>query len=72
MDYDDARRLRAAIAKQPQIGADSLANQGIRHLVPFEALQILNQRTDLSDATSPSSVMELFWSFEGGGFWNGL
>ncbi|KAL0892967.1 hypothetical protein ABMA27_014637 [Loxostege sticticalis] len=60
MDYDDARRLRATLAKQPQAGADNLANQGIRHVLPNEALQILNQRTDLSDPTSPASVMELF------------
>ncbi|KAJ0177152.1 hypothetical protein K1T71_007161 [Dendrolimus kikuchii] len=60
MDYDDARRLRALISKQPASGAESLKSQGILHVLPNEALQILNQRTDLSDATSPTSVMELF------------
>lgn len=67
MDYDDARRLRALLAKQPSSSVENLNNHGIRHIQPTEALQILNQRTDLSDAASPSSVMELFWSFEGGG-----
>ncbi|KAM3964419.1 RAD50 interactor 1 [Aphomia sociella] len=60
MDYDDARRLRAALSKQPNVAVDNLATHGVRHIQPNEALQILNQRTDLSDTTSPASVMELF------------
>ncbi|CAH0397943.1 unnamed protein product [Chilo suppressalis] len=62
LDYDDARRLRAALAKRPQTSTaiEHLTGQGIRHIQPSEALKILNQRTDLSDATSPASVMELF------------
>ncbi|XP_030035730.1 RAD50-interacting protein 1 isoform X2 [Manduca sexta] len=60
LDYDDARRLRTMLAKSAPPGIDGLSCQGIRHITPSEALQILNQRTDLSDATSPTSVMELF------------
>ncbi|CAG5031592.1 unnamed protein product [Parnassius apollo] len=60
MDYDDARRLRSILSKQPAVGTESLTNHGITHIQPNEALQILSQRTDLSDASTPSSVMELF------------
>ncbi|CAB3253495.1 unnamed protein product [Arctia plantaginis] len=61
MDYDDARRLRAFLSKQPvEEGAENLLNHKIRCIEPRQALQILHQRTDLSDASSPSSVMELF------------
>ncbi|CAG9786222.1 unnamed protein product [Diatraea saccharalis] len=60
MDYDDARRLRASLAKRTSASAEQLTGQGIRHIQPNEALQILNQRTDLSDSNSPTSVMELF------------
>lgn len=67
MDYDDARRLRALLSKQPTAAAESLAIHHIRSIQSSQALQILNQRTDLSDASTPSSVMELFWNFEGGG-----
>lgn len=68
MDYDDARRLRGFLSKQSvEEGAENLLIHKIRSIEPKQALQVLNQRTDLSDAGSPSSVMELFWSFEGGG-----
>lgn len=60
MDYDDARRLRASLSKQPNAAVENLSSHNIRHMQPNEALQILNQRTDLSDSTSPASVMELF------------
>ncbi|XP_075973425.1 RAD50 interactor 1 [Anticarsia gemmatalis] len=60
MDYDDARRLRALLLKQPAAGAECLTNYKVTTIEPQQALQILNHRTDLSDASSPSSVMELF------------
>ncbi|XP_034830653.1 RAD50-interacting protein 1 [Maniola hyperantus] len=60
MDYDDARRLRSILIKQPKDAAGVLSNTNINHIEPNQALRILNQRTDLSDASSPSSVMELF------------
>ncbi|XP_013199774.2 RAD50-interacting protein 1 [Amyelois transitella] len=60
MDYDDARRLRSLISKTPNLAVDHLTALGIRHIPPNECQQILNQRTDLSETTSPSSVMELF------------
>ncbi|XP_073952317.1 RAD50-interacting protein 1-like [Choristoneura fumiferana] len=59
MEYDDARCLRAQV-KKPSIAAkETLLNQGIRVIEPPEALRILNQRTDLSDAGA-GSVMDLF------------
>ncbi|XP_026725040.1 RAD50-interacting protein 1 [Trichoplusia ni] len=60
LDYDDARRLRAVLTKQPGAAAESLAHYHINNIQHAHALQILNQRTDLSDSASPSSVMELF------------
>lgn len=61
MDYDDARRLRGFLSKQSvEEGAENLLIHKIRSIEPKQALQVLNQRTDLSDAGSPSSVMELF------------
>ncbi|XP_059045414.1 RAD50-interacting protein 1 [Achroia grisella] len=60
MDYDDARRLRASLSKQPNLAVENLSTHGIRHVQPNEALQILSQRTDLNESSSPSSVMELF------------
>uniref|UniRef100_A0A2A4J1C9 RAD50-interacting protein 1 n=1 Tax=Heliothis virescens TaxID=7102 RepID=A0A2A4J1C9_HELVI len=60
MDYDDARRFRALLTKQPAAAEELLEHHSIRYIQPLQALQILNQRTDLSDASSPSSVMELF------------
>ncbi|XP_035433109.2 RAD50-interacting protein 1 [Spodoptera frugiperda] len=60
LDYDDARRLRACLTKQPAAADEHLDNHKIRFITPTQVLQILNQRTDLSDASSPSSVMELF------------
>ncbi|XP_032519394.2 RAD50-interacting protein 1 isoform X1 [Danaus plexippus] len=60
LDYDDARRLRSHLSKQPNEMSDYLTNLNINHIKPAEALRILNQRTDLADTTSPSSVMELF------------
>lgn len=67
LDYDDARRLRALLTKQPAAAEQTLDEHNIRYILPEQALQILNQRTDLSDSASPSSVMELFWNYEGGG-----
>lgn len=60
MDYDDARRLRATLAKQSSAAAETLISQGVRHIQQSEAFRVLNQRTDLSDANTPASVMELF------------
>ncbi|KAH9633445.1 hypothetical protein HF086_004159 [Spodoptera exigua] len=60
LDYDDARRLRACLTKQSAAAEEHLDNHKIRFITPAQVLQILNQRTDLSDASSPSSVMELF------------
>ncbi|XP_026317786.1 RAD50-interacting protein 1 [Hyposmocoma kahamanoa] len=60
LDYDDARRLRSFLTKQTATCAETLANQGIRHILPHEALRVLQQRTDLRDTASPASVMELF------------
>ncbi|KAJ8728082.1 hypothetical protein PYW08_016467 [Mythimna loreyi] len=60
LDYGDARRLRALLTKQPAAADQTLDDYNIRYILPEQALQILNQRTDLSDSTSPSSVMELF------------
>lgn len=60
MDYEDARRLRLQLTKQPNEADVNLGNLGITHIPGNEALRILNQRTDLSDTSSPTSVMELF------------
>ncbi|CAH2106494.1 unnamed protein product [Euphydryas editha] len=60
MDYEDAHRVRTELAKQPNQAAISLNELGVHHIQPRDALRILNQRTDLSDSSSPSSVMELF------------
>ncbi|XP_047529205.1 RAD50-interacting protein 1 [Vanessa atalanta] len=60
MDYGDARRIRTEIVKQPDEAVISLNDQGIMHIPPNEALRILNQRTDLCNTSSPSSVMDLF------------
>lgn len=61
MDYDDARRLRVLLSKPEDNAAiDSLLAQQIQHITPEEALQILNQRTDLADSRNPTSLMELF------------
>ncbi|CAH0719433.1 unnamed protein product, partial [Brenthis ino] len=60
MDYDDARRLRSQLSKETNEGIESLNNLQIEHILPYQALRILNQRTDLREASSPSSVMELF------------
>ncbi|XP_049869018.1 RAD50-interacting protein 1 [Pectinophora gossypiella] len=60
LDYDDARRLRGILSKHPASGENALAVYYVRNIPTNEALQILSQRTDLSDTASPSSVMELF------------
>ncbi|XP_045448874.1 RAD50-interacting protein 1 [Melitaea cinxia] len=60
LDYEDAHRIRSQLAKQPSQAVISLNELGIYHIPSKEALRILNQRTDLSDSSSPSSVMELF------------
>ncbi|CAG9094108.1 unnamed protein product [Plutella xylostella] len=60
LDYDDARRLRAAIASPTPNTHDSIVNGlKITHIQPLLCLRILSQRTDLSD-NSPPSVLELF------------
>lgn len=59
MEYEDARSLRAQVKKPSVAAKESLLNQGIRVIEPPEALRILNQRTDLSDAGA-GSVMDLF------------
>lgn len=60
MDYDDARRLRSLLVKYPVGASENLFIHHIRTLQPSQALQVLNQRTDLSDTNTPASVMELF------------
>ncbi|XP_052740464.1 RAD50-interacting protein 1 [Bicyclus anynana] len=60
LDYEDARHLRSLLLKQPKDGATTLITNGITHIEPNQVTRILNQRTDLSDVASPSSVMELF------------
>ncbi|XP_050346271.1 RAD50-interacting protein 1 isoform X2 [Nymphalis io] len=60
MDYGDARRIRTEIVKRPDDAVISLSDLGIIHIPPNEALRILNQRTDLCNSSSPSSVMDLF------------
>ncbi|XP_045529430.1 RAD50-interacting protein 1 [Pieris brassicae] len=59
-DYDDARRIRTGLAKNDSDTVNRLIAMGLVAITPAEALQILNQRTDLADASSPTSVMELF------------
>ncbi|KPJ08133.1 RAD50-interacting protein 1 [Papilio machaon] len=60
MDYEEARRLRSLLVKQPAEAKQTVDSCGITHIEPKDALRILNQRTDLTDTTTPSSVMELF------------
>ncbi|CAK1547129.1 unnamed protein product [Leptosia nina] len=60
LDYDDARRIRTGLNKNDPETLAALATLGVVTITPVEALQILNQRTDLADASSPTSVMELF------------
>ncbi|XP_028043973.1 RAD50-interacting protein 1 [Bombyx mandarina] len=59
-DYEDARRLRDMLERKPELARDFLGNQGITSITGMEALQILNQRTDLCDTNSAASVLELF------------
>ncbi|XP_038211741.1 RAD50-interacting protein 1 [Zerene cesonia] len=60
LDYDDARRIRTGLAKNESDVVGMIMTMGIVTVTPQEALQILNQRTDLADASTPTSVMELF------------
>lgn len=53
--YDEARRARASLSRH----LDTQEVRSIRHIHPQEALQLLNQRTDLTEE-SPPSVMEIF------------
>ncbi|KAI5651976.1 RINT-1 / TIP-1 family domain-containing protein [Phthorimaea operculella] len=43
LDYEDARKLKALLAKQPVNAVGALIERGVRHIKPAEALQILNQ-----------------------------
>ncbi|XP_013168977.1 PREDICTED: RAD50-interacting protein 1 [Papilio xuthus] len=60
MDYEEARRLRSLLVKQPAEAKQISESCGITHIEPKDVLRILNQRTDLTDTATPSSVMELF------------
>ncbi|GBP33625.1 RAD50-interacting protein 1 [Eumeta japonica] len=43
MDYDDARRLRAVLLKSPNMASDILINLSLRHILPQEAKQQMEQ-----------------------------
>ncbi|CAG4980049.1 unnamed protein product [Colias eurytheme] len=60
LDYDDARRIRTGLAKNDPDVITSIMALGVVTVTTHEALKILNQRTDLADASTPTSVMELF------------
>ncbi|XP_050673037.1 RAD50-interacting protein 1 isoform X3 [Leptidea sinapis] len=60
LEYEDARRIRTGLKKNNPDTISTIRSKGITTITIAEALQILNQRTDLVDASSPTSVMELF------------
>ncbi|XP_047513348.1 RAD50-interacting protein 1 isoform X2 [Pieris napi] len=59
-EYDDARSYRTGLARNDPNTRKLLNTIGLVNITTAEALQVLNQRTDLADASSPTSVMELF------------